>query len=138
MKRILISAVLFPIYLTCSITEPKTYSHDLSAARSRYDYERFTQAIIYVESRGNQFAVGNDNDRGIFQITPIRLQDFNNRTGKHYSHDDCFDPVISREIFDYYSRDIPFEEAARRWNGGPDGMAINSTIEYWKKVNSQL
>ena len=107
---------------------------DLQIAENRYRYERFVYALTYVESRHDPYAVGLANDIGIFQITPIRLKDYNQSTGSNYTLDDLFCPDVSRTIFDYYSAGLDFERAAREWNGGPRGMQKPHTVQYWNKI----
>lgn len=73
---------------------------------------------------------------GYFQIRPIRLQDFNNRTGSKYSMNDLFRYNISEEIFLYYASKIgpyDFERIAKNWNGKG-----KETIQYWNQVKRFL
>jgi hypothetical protein len=73
---------------------------------------------------------------GYFQIRPIRLMDYNNRTGNDYSLLDLFDYKISEKIFLYYATEIgpyDFERIAKTWNGSG-----NSTILYWEQVKKFL
>jgi hypothetical protein len=73
---------------------------------------------------------------GAFQIRPIRLLDYNQRTGNNYKSADCYNLRISKEIFMYYARRFEFSDyelIARNWNGS--GKA---TLEYWEKVKSNL
>ncbi len=72
---------------------------------------------------------------GYFQIRPIRLNDYNKRTGKKYKIKDLYDYNISEEIFLYYANSIgyDYEKIAKSWNGsGP------KTIIYWKKIKQYL
>jgi hypothetical protein len=103
-------------------------------------YERFVQAVIKVESGGNPLAIGADMDYGLFQITPIRIKDYNMRTGNNHKHEDCFNPEISREIFDYYANRIgkdKHEEIAKRWNTWSK-LGSEAAIKYWNKIKSYL
>jgi hypothetical protein len=73
---------------------------------------------------------------GYFQIRPIRLEDYNERTGNHYSSKDLFNYKTSEKIFLYYASQIGpynFERIARSWNGSG-----KSTIQYWKQVKKYL
>jgi len=73
---------------------------------------------------------------GYFQIRPIRIKDYNNRTGSNYTTKDMFDYKTSEKIFLYYASQIGpynFERIAKNWNGsGP------RTIYYWKRVKKYL
>ena len=100
--------------------------------------EAIWQAVIMVESSGNPDAwVIDINDKpsiGIAQIQQSRVDHFNRLTGKNYSHQDCFDPDISKEIFMFFAQRIGNEERLiKSWNGsGP------MTEIYYKKVRRHL
>ena len=73
---------------------------------------------------------------GYFQIRPIRLQDYNIRTGSAYTMKDLFNYEISEKIFlDFADLIGPydFEQIARRWNGSGQ-----LTIDYWKRIKEKL
>jgi hypothetical protein len=69
---------------------------------------------------------------GAFQITPIRLNDYNKRTGNHYILNDCFDYQISKKIFLYYYTGN-FEQTAKLWYG-----LDKNTYKYWRAVKKWL
>lgn len=99
-------------------------------------YERLMKAILEVESQGDTLAYNAVEEAyGPFQIRPIRLKDYNIRTGKKYRMKDCYTMKVSREIFLYYAKNLGpnYETIAKRWNGS--GV---KTIEYWAKVNAAL
>jgi hypothetical protein len=142
MRRILISALLFPIYLSVSIGDPKPINSNHLEKKAEWyaqeiKYEQFVKALTWVESRWNPNAIGTAMDYGLFQITPVRLADYNKRTGSNYTMQDMFNPVISRFIFDYYSKGLPFEIAARRWNRA---YAWRDELgeKYWVLVKNKL
>lgn len=87
-----------------------------------YDWELFTQALIWVESRGNSNAVGSKNDVGVLQITPILVEDCN-RILKNdvYSLEDRLDSLKSVEMFnviqDHYNPQHDLHLALKIWNG---------------------
>jgi len=100
-------------------------------------YERLVNAVILVESSGDTLAY-NETEKafGAFQIRPIRLLDYNQRTGKNYKNKDCFNLKISKEIFLFYAKRISFcdyQSIACSWNGSG-----KETLEYWEKVKSHL
>lgn len=73
---------------------------------------------------------------GYFQIRPIRLEDYNERTGSRFSKEDLYNYEISEKIFLYYASEIGpynFEKIAKNWNGSG-----KKTIEYWKQVREHL
>jgi hypothetical protein len=100
-------------------------------------YEKLIYAIVQVESLRDTMAYNIPEEAtGAFQIRPIRLLDYNQRTGKNYLINDCYNYRISKEIFLYYAiltGFTDFESIARNWNGS--GI---TTLDYWKKVKKYL
>jgi hypothetical protein len=100
-------------------------------------YDRLIKAVVQVESAGNTLAYNLAEEAvGAFQIRPIRLLDYYQRTGNNYKIEDCYDFRISKEIFLYYARltGYPdFETIAKNWNGSG-----KSTLDYWEKVKLNL
>jgi hypothetical protein len=73
---------------------------------------------------------------GYFQIRPVRLEDYNRRTGNRYAMKDLYNYSISEKIFKYYAAQIgpyDFETIAKSWNGS--GIM---TIDYWNRVKMHL
>ena len=102
-----------------------------------YAFDRLIDAIVLVECGGNFGAYNIEEEAtGPFQIRPIRLNDYNKRTGESYILDDCYNYEISKKIFLYYANltGYPhYEKIAKDWNGsGP------MTIDYWKKVRLKI
>jgi len=59
--------------------------------------------IAYIESRNNPLAYNKySGARGIYQITPICLKDYNNYHKVKYNLDDLFIPKINRIIASWY------------------------------------
>jgi len=78
---------------------------------------------------------------GYFQIRPIRIEDYNTRTGSNYDLVDMFDYGKAEIVFLYYASRIgPYnvEAISRNWNGGPNGMKIKATKKYFLKVQKVL
>jgi hypothetical protein len=100
-------------------------------------YDRLIKAIVKVESAGDTLAYNLSEEAvGAFQIRPIRLLDYYQRTGIIYKSKDCYNFEISKEVFLYYARQTgypDYEMIARNWNGSG-----NATLDYWKKVKSNL
>lgn len=114
------------------------------------DWDRLVNAIIYVESRGNDSAIG-DNGKavGCLQIHPIAVREANRILNRDvYSIEDRYSRSKSIEIFNIISeeyeccQEYTFTEYAeivsRRWNGGPKGDNKKCTEKYWKKVKEKL
>jgi hypothetical protein len=100
-------------------------------------YGKLIKAVVMVESFGDTMAYNlTEQAIGAFQIRPIRLLDYNRRTGKAYKTEDCYNYKISKEIFLYYAQKTDFAEyetIARNWNGSGE-----TTRKYWEKVKSHL
>ena len=59
--------------------------------------------IAWLESRGNPMAYNKVSQaRGLFQITPICLVDYNKCNGSNFSLDDLFSPTINKMIAVWY------------------------------------
>ncbi len=100
-------------------------------------FEKLIQAVIMVESKGDTMAYNMiEQAAGLFQIRPIRVLDYNIRTGSLYTLTDMFDYEISKKIFLYYASQIGpynFERIAKNWNGS--GV---KTLDYWNRVRKHL
>ena len=100
-------------------------------------YKQIAFAVGMVETKGDTLAYNPiEEAAGIFQIRPIRLIDFNKRTGSSYSRKDLFDYDISEKIFLYYADQVGpynFEQIARRWNGSG-----HLTTNYWDRIKQFL
>ena len=113
------------------------------------DWDRLVDAVIYVESRGNDSAVG-DNGKavGCLQIHPIMVREVNRWVSTPYTLEDRYSRAKSIEMFNIISErydcceEYTFmqyaEIVSRRWNGGYNGDKKSSTIKYWNKVTQQL
>ncbi len=94
-------------------------------------------AIAKVETNNDTMAFNPlEEAAGCFQIRPIRVEDYNKRTGSNYTTNDLFNYNISRKIFLYYASQIgPYnmKKIASDWNGsGPQ------TLEYWDRVSKLI
>ena len=109
-------------------------------------------ALIHVESRGNDSAIGDRNlvgeeAVGALQIRPIMVREVNRilriqKSDKRFTLKDRYDRNKTIEMFyvwkNFHHKDSDFEKIARNWNGGPKGYKRNSTLRYWKKVQAEL
>ena len=96
------------------------------------DWDAFIEALIWVESKGDERAVGKKDDIGILQITPILLQDCNRIIGyEKYYLNDRYDREKSIEMFnliqDHYNPQKDFHWALKLWNSG-------APLSYHRKV----
>jgi len=109
------------------------------------------EALIQVESRGNENAVGDKHlsrpSVGVLQIRPIMVREVNRILKRHkvkkiYSLEDRYSREKSIEMFyiwqSFHHADDSNEVIARCWNGGSRGWKRNSTIHYWDKVKKEI
>ena len=120
-----------------------------AAASEPLDLDRLIPALEQVESKGDPKAVGDKGKAfGILQIWEVVIIDVNRAKGTSYTHEDAFDPEKARAICRAYlsiycterrlGRKPTMEDAARIWNGGPNGFKKAATIGYWAKVQREL
>jgi len=114
--------------------------------------EHLVSALIFVESRGNDSAIGDrhlvgNEAVGALQIRPIMLREVNRilklqGIDKRFKLNDRYSREKTIEMFyiwkNYYHKNSTHEEIARTWNGGPRGAKSSRTIKYWNKVEQQL
>ena len=107
------------------------------------------RAITYVESRGDNSAVGDGGlAYGSLQIHKGVVLDVNRVYGTKYTHRDAFDRASAVDMFHKYlaiyaverrlGREPTREDKARIWNGGPNGFKKDVTRRYWAKVEAAL
>jgi hypothetical protein len=134
--RKLVLAVVFSL-LNFSLFAPAMTSLAIIDHKPVEPFRILINAIGKVETGFDTLAYNPlEEATGFFQIRPIRLEDYNARTGSNYSMEDMYNYFIAEKIFLYYASKIgpyDFETISRNWNGsGP------MTIEYWKKVRANL
>jgi len=98
-------------------------------------YDQIWQAVCMVESSGNPLAYNlKENAVGISQIRQIRIDEYNQRTGKDYKLIEMYDVEKSKEVFMYYAHLLKDPDLIiRKWNGsGP------MTYIYLTKVKEKL
>jgi hypothetical protein len=139
MKSILKKIVLITSLLVLAFKVFAPASESVIIVRPSPDepYRNLIHAIGMVETQFDTLAYNPlEEAAGYFQIRPIRLMDYNNRTGNAYSMHDLFNYKISEKIFLYYAAEIgpyDFERIAKTWNGSGNG-----TILYWEQVKKFL
>ena len=128
------------VFVSCSVK---------ASASEPLDIERLLPALEKVESNGNPKAIGDKGKAfGILQIWEVVIVDVNRVFKTNYKHADAFDPVKARDICRKYlaiyatekrlGRKPTMEDAARIWNGGPQGHKKEATNKYWQKVAKAL
>ena len=136
-RNVKIFLILFLLLLTTRAPAPGLKVTFILASEPVHLFERLIKAIVQVESLGDPLAYNLlEEATGAFQIRPIRLRDYNQRTGNNYKIEDCYDYEFSKGIFLYYAilTEFPdYETITRNWNGS--GKA---TLVYWRKVKYHL
>ena len=129
MKKLFVFFLLF----SAKAAAPEFKVFYIMAPKPVDAYERIIHAIVLVESKGDNSARNLiEEATGAFQIRPIRLRDYNQRTGNNYKMEDCYNYQISKKIFLFYANRIgypDYESIARKWNGSG-----KTTLDYWEKV----
>jgi hypothetical protein len=135
-KKIVFAALLL-FSFTFRVAAPDRESLVIIYSSPVEPYKQLIHAIGMVETKCDTLAYNPvEQATGYFQIRPIRLEDYNKRTGSKYKMRDLFNYEISEKIFLYYAEQIgpyDFEKISRKWNGsGP------RTIHYWKKIKKYI
>lgn len=122
-------------------------------ASSAPDRERLIKALIEVESRGNDHAVGDrhmsDKAYGPLQIRKPCVDDVNRRFKTKIRPEECLgnrslSVFVCQKYLELYAtrkqlgREPTLEDMARIWNGGPSGHKKESTKVYWARVKKAL
>ncbi len=106
--------------------------------------------IAMIESGGDPMAVGKNGDRGLYQITPVLLTEYNSRNKSSYTDGDLFNAKIARKIADWYlhkripqmirhfKKKVTVRNVLVAWNAGiryvvKGGTLPKITTQYLKK-----
>lgn len=121
------------------------FAADGSTSSQQTDWSPVMDAIIQVESEGNNRAVSG-NSVGAMQITPILVAECNRilkrrKSKKRFTLKDRFSLAKSKEMFlliqSFHNVENDIEKAIRSWNGGFH-YSIRTTQRYYDKVMSHL
>jgi hypothetical protein len=139
MKNILrkIVSITFLMTLALKVFAPENESLSVIRPAPVEPFKNLIHAIGMVETQYDTLAFNPlEMAVGYFQIRPIRLIDYNKRTGSTYSLEDLFNYKTSEKIFLYYASEIgPYnlERIAKTWNGSG-----KNTLLYWDQVKKFL
>jgi len=159
MKKVLLLSLL-PVFISSNSNEIN-YEREIEQPIVELDRKdipdvitdkHLVTALIFVESRGNDSAIGDrhlvgEEAVGALQIRPIMVREVNRilriqKSDIRFTLKDRFDRAKTIEMFyvwkNYHHKDSEPEVIARNWNGGPRGYKRNSTLKYWNKVEKQL
>lgn len=99
-------------------------------------YIPIVNAVSMVESSGGIHLLNEkENAVGYFGIRPIRLRDYNQRTGKSITHQQCYDYETGKMIFMYYASQYDYRDIKGicvGWNG------VSKRNLYYLKVKKTL
>lgn len=130
------SIATIAIIALCGFNTIKT-ERDVVAYEPLSEWDILKLAIIKTECEFDTLAVGKSKDVGIFQITPVYVDEVNRLLGSDtFDHADAFSPVKSMDMFEVYQRyknpNHDIERAISLHN--PNGSAIG----YQKKVKQNV
>lgn len=132
-----IKIVCFFLFISFRAGAPVWNSLIIALPVASEPYKHLEYVIGMVETVGDTLAYNPlEEAYGIFQIRPIRLNDYNLRTRSSHSRKDLFNYQISEKIFLFYAERIgPYkiEKIARSWNGSG-----HKTDVYWDRVRALL
>lgn len=134
-KKVMVFVVFFSI--ASKLFAPTSPTIPIIISQPEKPFTKLINAIGMVETALDTLAYNKEEEAaGFFQIRPIRVTDYNKRTGSHLSPRDMFNYEIAEKVFLYYASQIgpfDFEKIAKNWNGsGP------MTITYWNRVKRYL
>jgi hypothetical protein len=135
LKKLTIVAIL--LLSSFRVLAPSTALLTIGKPAPIEPYTKLINAIGMVETKWDTLAYNPvEQAVGVFQIRPIRLKDYNKRTGSKYKMKDIYNYKVSEKIFLYYASKAgpnDFERIARNWNGS--GIR---TYYYWAQVQKHL
>jgi hypothetical protein len=133
------TTIITLVFLTFALDvfAPSTTTKVIIESTPIKPFTKLIQAVGMVETGFDTLAYNAvEEATGYFQIRPIRVMDYNQRTGNKYTLNDMYNYEIAEKFFLYYATIIGpgnFEKIAKSWNGsGP------MTIHYWERVKKYL
>jgi hypothetical protein len=135
-RRISILTFLF-ISVSFRASSPSVNSFMIFESAPVEPYRKLILAVGTVETMNDTLSYNPlEEAAGYFQIRPIRLKEYNRRTGSNYTTRDLFNYSVSEKIFLYFADLIgPYdlERIARKWNGSG-----HMTTYYWDRIKEYL
>jgi hypothetical protein len=121
------------LLLGLRVVAPENHTLIIPEPRVIRPFSDLMYATSMIESMGNPMFYNElENAVGIFQIRQVRVDDYNRRTGSHYTLADMWDVKTSEKVFLYFAshyKPHELERISKSWNGsGP------LTEIYWKKI----
>jgi hypothetical protein len=121
---------------TACLTAPPAESIVILAPEAVNPYTPIVNAISTIESANGKYML-NEKEMavGYFGIRPIRLNDYNKKTRKHITLDQCYDYETGKTILLYYISQVDYRDIkgiAIAWNG------ISTRNLYYGKLQKAL
>jgi hypothetical protein len=136
MMKKMVGIICFTLF-SLNLFAPVSGGMVIDKAEPVNPFKKLIYAIGTVETKHDTLAYNPEEKAvGYFQIRPIRLRDYNERTGSSYKMKDLYDYKVSEKIFLFYASQIgPYnpEKISKSWNGSGKKNRI-----YWNKVRKLL
>lgn len=116
---------------------PSTNEEEIS------DWERFTEAVIWVESKGDPYCVGDKGKAvGVLQEWEICIDEANRLLGyNRFSYEDRYDRERSIEVWNtiqrYKNPERDFKKACQIWNPGAGDEYYNRILERFYELENE-
>lgn len=134
MKKMII--VICFISLFTSLAAPPAQSIVIIMPEAISPYTPVVNAISGIESSHGRFMLNvKEQATGYFGIRPIRLNDYNRKTGSHVTLNECNDYETGKRILLYYISQIDYRDIkamAICWNG------VSKRNLYYGKLKAAL
>jgi len=107
------------------------------------------KTIKQIESNGNPEAIGSSGERGLYQIMPITLKEYNDYHQRDFSAKELFNPNVNYkiaewyiekripEMLEYYNKRVTVKNILWAYNAGigrvVDGIMPETTKDYISK-----
>jgi hypothetical protein len=122
--------------LFASLTAPPLRETVICHPKEINPYEAIIHAVTTVESsNGVNLYNAKELAVGYFGIRPIRLEDYNKRTGQNVTHAQCYDYEIGKRIFLFYASQVDYRDIKGiciAWNG------VSKKNKYYAKIQAVL
>lgn len=134
MMKMLTLTFIFSLF-SALLTAPPSEGLTVFVAEPVRPYEKIIHAIGMVETKLDTLAYNPEEQAvGFFQIRPIRVKDYNQRTGDSLTLMDMYNYQKAKKVFMHYAVQFRYDDyklIAKDWNK-------SRTNRYWNKVKLNL
>jgi len=132
----MITLTILIVLISQSVFAPAENYLYLEQGHTINPYLPIIKAVTAVESANGKYLLNEkENAVGWFGIRPVRLDDYNWRTGNNITHEQCYEYEVGKMIFLYYASQIDYrdiESICISWNG------VSEKNLYYKKILKAL